>query len=155
MHAVYRHCFCIENSSRKSNRSCRKYLYNRLTRNYITFLRQRGQNHTLSSGTSPYRPYKGVPPPPPTPRAALQRHVHTNPGIGWNCILIIYVNTNSVWCIRFGLTHPHEYATAVYSCWLEILRFTFRPNGRREFVPRDQVSPWFFVYSFLLLHKNK
>ena len=22
-------------------------------------------NHTLSSGTSPYRPYKGVPPPPP------------------------------------------------------------------------------------------
>ena len=25
------------------------------------------KNHTLSNGTSPYRPYKGVPPPPPRP----------------------------------------------------------------------------------------
>ena len=30
------------------------------------------KNHTLSNGTSPYRPYKGVPPPPPlTPRSFL------------------------------------------------------------------------------------
>ena len=28
-------------------------------------------------------------------------------------------------------------------------------NGRREFVPRDQVFPLFSVYSLLLLHKNK
>ena len=31
----------------------------------------------------------------------------------------------------------------------------FVPNGRREFVPRDQLSALFSVYSFLLLHKNK
>ena len=35
------------------------------------------------------------------------------------------------------------------------LRFTFTPNGKREFVPRDQVFPLFFVYRLLLLHKNK
>ena len=34
-------------------------------------------------------------------------------------------------------------------------RFTFTPNGKREFVPRDQVFPLFFVYCLLLLHKNK
>ena len=38
---------------------------------------------------------------------------------------------------------------------LETLRFTFTPNGRREFVPRDQVFPIFSVYCLLLLHKNK
>ena len=38
---------------------------------------------------------------------------------------------------------------------LERLRFTFTPNGKREFVPRDQVFPLFFVYRLLLLHKNK
>ena len=38
---------------------------------------------------------------------------------------------------------------------LERLRFTFTPNGRREFLPRDPVSPLFSVYSLLLLHKNK
>ena len=38
---------------------------------------------------------------------------------------------------------------------LERLRFTFTPNGRLEFVPRDQVCPLFSVYSLLLLHKNK
>ena len=27
--------------------------------------------------------------------------------------------------------------------------------GKREFVPRDQVFPLFFVYCLLLLHKNK
>ena len=34
----YSHCFCIQNSSRKSNRSCRKYRFNRRTRNYILCL---------------------------------------------------------------------------------------------------------------------
>ena len=38
---------------------------------------------------------------------------------------------------------------------LERLSFTFTPNGKREFVPRDQVFPLFFVYCLLLLHKNK
>ena len=38
---------------------------------------------------------------------------------------------------------------------LERLRFTFTPNGRREFVSRDQVFPLFFAYSLLLLRKNK
>ena len=38
---------------------------------------------------------------------------------------------------------------------IERLRFTFTPNGRREFVTRDQVYPLFSVYSLLLLHKNK
>ena len=38
---------------------------------------------------------------------------------------------------------------------IERLRFTFTPNGRREFLPRDPVSPLFSVYSLLLLHKNK
>ena len=38
---------------------------------------------------------------------------------------------------------------------LERLRFTFTPNGRHEFVPRDQVFPLFSVYSLFLLHKNK
>ena len=38
---------------------------------------------------------------------------------------------------------------------IERLRFTFTPNGKREFVPRDQVFPLFFVYCLLLLHKNK
>ena len=28
-------------------------------------------------------------------------------------------------------------------------------DREREFVPRDQVFPLFFVYSLLLLHKNK
>ena len=38
---------------------------------------------------------------------------------------------------------------------LERLRFTFTLNGRRGFVPRDQVFPLFSVYSLLLLHRNK
>ena len=32
---------------------------------------------------------------------------------------------------------------------LERLRFTFTPNGRREFVPRDQVFPLFSIYLFI------
>ena len=38
---------------------------------------------------------------------------------------------------------------------LERLTFTFTPNGKCEFVPRDQVFPLFFIYCLLLLHKNK
>ena len=38
---------------------------------------------------------------------------------------------------------------------IERLSFTFTPNGKREFVPRDQVFPLFFVYCLLLLHKNR
>ena len=37
---------------------------------------------------------------------------------------------------------------------IEGLRFTFTPNGEREFVPRDQVFSLFCVYCLLLLHKN-
>ena len=33
--------------------------------------------------------------------------------IRWNRILGICVKTNSVWCIRFGLTRPQQYATAI------------------------------------------
>ena len=40
---------------------------------------------------------------------------------------------------------------------LERLRFvpTFTPNGKREFVPRDQIFPSIAVYCLLLLLKNK
>ena len=38
---------------------------------------------------------------------------------------------------------------------LERLRFTFTPNSRRIFLPRDDVFPLFSVYSLLLLHKKK
>ena len=37
----------------------------------------------------------------------------------------------------------------------ERLRFTFTPNGKREFVPRDEVFSLFFVYCILFPHKNK
>ena len=38
---------------------------------------------------------------------------------------------------------------------IERFRYTFRPNGKREFVPRDQVSPLIVLYCLLLLLKNK
>ena len=38
---------------------------------------------------------------------------------------------------------------------LETLRSKFMPNGKREFVPRDQVFPLIVFYCLLLLHKNK
>ena len=37
----------------------------------------------------------------------------------------------------------------------ERLRFTFTPNGKCEFVPRDEVFSLFFVYCLLFPHKNK
>ena len=50
---------------------------------------------------------------------------------------------------------PERGEMTVQQGLLERLRFTFTPNGKREFVPRDQVFPLFFVYCLLLLHKNK
>jgi len=38
---------------------------------YTLFKTQDLENHTLFSGTYPYRPNKGVPPPPPHPRARV------------------------------------------------------------------------------------
>ena len=53
---------CKQNSSGKSNQSSRQYPVERLIPNYIPCLGQRGQNpYPVGSGTSPYRPYKGVP----------------------------------------------------------------------------------------------
>ena len=37
---------------------------------------------------------------------------------------------------------------------LERLRFTFTPNSKREFVPRDQVFPLIVVYCLLVLQKK-
>ena len=47
----------------------------------------------------------------------------------------------------------HQFCGANDDTNLERLRFTFTPNGKREFVPRDQVFPLFFVDCLLLLHK--
>ena len=52
-------------------------------------------------------------------------------------------NQIRIWCCRS------------FTAQLGRLRFTFTPNGRREFVSRDLVFPLFSVYSLLLLHKNK
>ena len=38
---------------------------------------------------------------------------------------------------------------------IERLRFTFMPNGKREFVPRDQVFPLIVVNCSLLQLENK
>ena len=35
---------------------------------------------------------------------------------------------------------------------IEWLSFTFTSNGKREFVPRDQVSPLLVAYCSLFLH---
>ena len=39
--------------------------------------------------------------------------------------------------------------------WLDRLRFTFTPNGKREFVPRDQVFPLIVANCLLLQLTNK
>ena len=64
-----------QNSSSKLNQSCWQYHVDRLTQNYIPCLGQtrvklctlfrtetKVKNHVLSSRTSLYRPFKGVPP---------------------------------------------------------------------------------------------
>ena len=42
----------------------------------------------------------------------------------------------------------------MYVC-MYVLRFTFTPNGKHEFVPRDQVFPLIVVNCLLLQLKNK
>ena len=73
----------------------------------------------------------------------------------------VYVSTS----IKGELYVPRKlqwnlyYANTVEECYsvrlVERLRFSSTPNGRREFVPRDQVFRLFFVHSLLLLHKSK
>ena len=48
-------------------------------------------------------------------------------------------------------THP---GTRVKALSLERLSITFTSNGKREFVPRDQVSSLLVVYCSLFLHLN-
>ena len=61
------------------------------------------------------------------------------------------------WFVHMGILDEVKKKKIQGVCWttIERLRFTFTPNGKREFAPRDQVSPLFFVYRLLLLHKNK
>ena len=47
------------------------------------------------------------------------------------------------------------YFHAVSLQLLERLRFKFKPNGKHEFVPRDQVFPSIVVYCLLPPLKNK
>ena len=47
-----------------------------------------------------------------------------------------------------------EFVRAVLQL-LERLRFTFTPNGKREFVPRGQIFPLIVVNCLLLQPKNK
>ena len=47
------------------------------------------------------------------------------------------------------------YFHAVSLQLLERLRFKFKPNCKREFVPRDQVFPSIVVYCLLPPLKNK
>ena len=47
-----------------------------------------------------------------------------------------------------------EFVRAVLQL-LEGLRFTFTPNGKREFVPRDQVFPLIVANCLLLQLTNK
>ena len=47
------------------------------------------------------------------------------------------------------------YFHAVSLQLLERLRFKFKPKGKREFVPRDQVFPSIAVYCLLPPLKNK
>ena len=55
--------------------------------------------------------------------------------------------------VRQTGAYPIEDSVSSYT--IERLRFTFMPNGKREFVPRDQVFPLIFVCCLLLLQKNK
>ena len=58
--------------------------------------------------------------------------------------------------LELKMTLSCDHVTNLVKYYLiERLRFTFTPNGKREFVPRDQVFSLFFVYCLLLLHKIK
>ena len=61
---------------------------------------------------------------------------------------------NSLQTVTSFLLSQSEY-NRVYFLSLGRLRFTFTPNGKREFVPRDQVFFLIVVYCLLLLLKNK
>ena len=55
-----------------------------------------------------------------------------------------------------NLEHPFGTYRDVRNAELIVrLRFTFTANGKREFVPHDQVSRLISVYCLLLLLKNK
>ena len=81
--------------------------------------------------------------------------------IVWNPLPIVRspestsYNPESTTIIRNPLPIVQNPQRGIQNTRLERLRFTFTPNGKREFVPRDQVFPLFFVYCLLLLHKNK
>ena len=65
-------------------------------------------------------------------------------------------NTDQVAGIRESLVVFDKQSSSVKQKLLrERLRFAYTLSGRREFVPRVQVSPLFSVYSLLLLYKNK
>ena len=51
---------------------------------------------------------------------------------------------------HFRLTCVAQKRRCLSSLLIERLRFTFTPNGKREFVPRDQVFPYFpfTIYCF-------
>ena len=54
---------------------------------------------------------------------------------------------------RFAVFFPLP--SCCVSSRIKRLRFTFTPNGKREFAPRDQVSHLIVVYCLLLLPQNK
>ena len=70
---------------------------------------------------------------------------------GQNPAVMITPPTSTSHCYPNSQSGYHQGKYSV----LERLRFTFTPNGKREFVPRDQVFPLIVVHCFLLLHKNK
>ena len=84
--------------------------------------------------------------------ASVETEEDEGPEVSLNDILETSIsNFTAVWRSISNYTHFREEARQL----IERLRFTFTPNGKREFVPRDQVFPLFFVYCLLLLHKNK
>ena len=115
----YSHCLCIQNSSMKSNRSCRIYHFNRLTRNHIPWLRQTHtkfsiypvqdrevKNHTLFSVITPYRSYEGAPSP-PGQQYTNEISTHHNPTV-----------TFTKHTVHLFFLHPiidRYFATTVYS----------------------------------------
>ena len=53
--------------------------------------------------------------------------------------------------ISLGQNHQKHYRDrGSYTSSVERLRFTFTPNGKREFVPRDQICPLIVVNCLLL-----
>ena len=74
----YSHCFCIQNSSKKSNRSCRKYHFNRRSRNYILF-RNLGQTHTKWYTLIRTERSKTIPCPAAHSRISRIGHIRENP----------------------------------------------------------------------------